>query len=86
MILSTVIPHGDFLLHLGYRQRGYREKQLEEPFPEAFELPKESHDYRGYLPASAKGGFAYFFSLGYFKCALALVRTALVITFYYNNT
>ena len=41
ILISTVLPYGDFLLHLGYRQRGYTVKANEEPFPDSFELPRD---------------------------------------------
>ena len=85
IILSTVIPHGDFLLHLGYRQRGYLPKALEEPFPDGFELQKEFSDYQGYLPSKARGGFNTFFILGYFRCLLVMIRVGLTIGFFYNT-
>ena len=46
-LFSTIVPHGDFLLHMGYRQRGYLEKGngAEELFPDGFELPKDYMDY-----------------------------------------
>jgi hypothetical protein len=42
LIISIYLPHGEFLLHFGYRQRGYNaNKGVEEPFPDGFEIPKE---------------------------------------------
>lgn len=81
-VFSTIIPHGDFLLHLGYRQRGFQTRKLEEPFPDGFELPTEQLEYTGYLPSRTRGGFIVFFILGYFRCVLAIIRTALVITYF----
>jgi hypothetical protein len=85
-LLSTIIPHGDFLLHLGYRQRGFKSKALEEPFPDGFEFTKEKFEYQGYLPSHTRGGFNTFFALGYYRCALSLIRTVLVLTIMYDNT
>lgn len=85
IFLSTILPHGDLLLHLGYRQRGYQAKSLEEPFPDGFEFQKELLDYQGYLPSQARGGFNTFFILGYIRCLLTLIRSICVIIFYYNT-
>jgi hypothetical protein len=50
VLFSSLIPHGEFLLHFGYRQRGYNiKKGVEEPFPDGFEIPWEKSDYQGYL-------------------------------------
>lgn len=84
--ISTIIPHGDFLLHLGYRQKGFQQRTLEEPFPDGFEFTKEKYEYQGYLPSKTLGGFNTFFALGYYRCALSLIRTCLVLSFFYDNT
>ena len=34
VIVSTIIPHGDFLLHLGYSHKGTNKIGIEEPFLE----------------------------------------------------
>jgi hypothetical protein len=81
VLFSTIIPYGDFLLHMGYRQRGYHPKPLEEPFPDGFEFPREPADYQGYLPRSTRGGFLVFFTLGYLKCFLTLLRMIVVIVY-----
>lgn len=85
-MVSSFWPYGDFLLHMGYRQRGYQVKQLEEPFPDGFEIPKDHCDYQGYLPRSTRGGFVYFFTIGYAKCALTCLRVSLMIIYMYNVT
>ena len=46
VLISSIIPHGELLLHFGYRQRGYNTKKgVEEPFPDGFEIPKDLSDY-----------------------------------------
>ena len=81
VLFSSIIPHGEFLLHFGYRQRGYNTKKgVEEPFPDGFEIPKELSDYQGYLTRSTRGGFFVFFVLGYVRCILILIRMALIFT------
>ncbi len=86
VLFSSLIPHGEFLLHFGYRQRGYNTKKgVEEPFPDGFELPKERLDYQGYLTNSTRGGFFVFFLLGFTRCALILIRMALIFTCYLDQ-
>jgi hypothetical protein len=81
VLFSSSIPHGEFLLHFGYRQRGYNTKKgVEEPFPDGFEIPKELSDYQGYLTHQTRGGFFVFFLLGYIRCILILIRMALIFT------
>jgi hypothetical protein len=82
ILLSVIIPHGDFLLHLGYYQRGYQKKGQEEPFPDGFELQKDLKDYQGYLSSSGRGGFNTFFVLGYIRCLFSLIRMVLTISFF----
>jgi uncharacterized membrane protein len=85
VFLSAILPHGDFLLHFGYRQRGYNKKTgIEEPFPDGFDIPKEAVDYQGYLRPT-KGGFFFFFVAGYSKCFYILLRMAMTLTFYFTN-
>lgn len=86
VFLSTILPHGDFLLHMGYRQRGYMTKALEEPFPDGFEFPRESVDLMGYLPRASRGGFLYFFGLGYLRCGLTLIRMGMSIGFVFGTS
>ena len=74
IFLSTIIPHGDFLLHLGYYQRGYQKKGQEETFPDGYELSKKTYDLQGYLSSRSRGGFNTFFMLGYIRCFLAMSR------------
>ena len=45
VLVSTIIPHGDFLLHLGYFHKGTNKIGIEEPFPDGFEIPKEPNGY-----------------------------------------
>ena len=81
VLFSSSIPHGEFLLHFGYRQRGYNTKKgVEEPFPDGFEIPKELSDYQGYLTHQKRGGFFVYFLLGYIRCILILIRMALIFT------
>ena len=71
VLISSLIPHGEFLLHFGYRQRGYNTKKgVEEPFPDGFEIPLEVSDFQGYLTQQTRGGFFFFFILGYIRCFL----------------
>jgi len=44
-IVTSTVPHGDFLLHLGYFHKGSNKRGLEEPFPDGFEIPKEPVSY-----------------------------------------
>lgn len=39
-VFISLLPHGDFLLHLGYKQIGFSIKGEEESFPVDFELPR----------------------------------------------
>jgi hypothetical protein len=81
VLFSSLIPHGEFLLHFGYRQRGYNTKKgVEEPFPDGFEIPKELSDYQGYLTHSTRGGFFVFFVLGYIRCILIIIRMTFIFT------
>jgi len=85
IFVSTIIPHGDFLLHMGYLHKGYNKANegIEEPFPDGFEIPKEPTAYKGYLKAQTRGGHFFFLSFGYAKCVLILIRMSLVLTFYF---
>jgi hypothetical protein len=43
---SLLIPHGDFLLHMGYNHKGINYNgAIEEPFPSDFEIPKVNRGY-----------------------------------------
>ncbi|CDW73946.1 spry domain containing protein [Stylonychia lemnae] len=79
ILFISLIPYGDFLLHLGYRQRGYLQQGSEEPFPDELNLPKgKPQQYQGYFNVT-RGGHFYFLSLGYFKCFTSLIRIVIWI-------
>lgn len=84
VIVSTIIPHGDFLLHLGYFHKGTNKIGIEEPFPDGFEIPKEPNGYQGYL-YHTRGGHFYFLTFGYAKCCLILIRMSVMLLFFFLN-
>ena len=83
VIISAVVPHGDFLLHMGYLHKGTNKRGIEEPFPDGFEIPKEPNSYQGYLKQQTRGGHFFLLTFGYVKCGLILIRMSLVLTFYF---
>lgn len=83
LIVSTVIPHGDFFLHLGYMHKGTNKRGIEEPFPDGLEIPKDQMDYQGYLITPTRGGHFYFLTFGYVKCFLIFIRMSLVLLAYF---
>jgi hypothetical protein len=82
VLISTIIPHGDFLLSLGYKQIGFLNKGVEEKIPDGFEIHSESNNLKGYLSNSTRGGHFYFMLIGHFRCLLILIRQSLLISFY----
>ena len=84
VIVSTIIPHGDFLLHLGCFHVGSNKIGIEEPFPDGFEIPKEPNGYQGYL-YHTRGGHFFFLTFGYVKCCLILIRMFVMLLFFFLN-
>lgn len=86
VVVSTIIPHGDFLLHLGYSHKGTNKIGIEEPFLgiDDYKIPKESNRYQGYL-YHTRGGHFYFLTFGYVKCCLILIRMSVILLFYFLN-
>lgn len=82
---SLLIPHGDFLLHMGYNHKGINFNcAIEEPFPLDFEIPLAVRGYQGYLKKT-RGGFFYFFLLGYLKSFLIFLRMSLILGYYFTE-
>ena len=79
ILIVSQFPYGDFLLHLGYRQIGYRDSPVLEPYPEDFTLPKHQIAYKGYLGKSTRGGHFYFLLMGYMKCLTQAIRLSIWI-------
>jgi hypothetical protein len=83
LVVSTIFPHGDFLLHMGYMHKGTNKRGKEEPFPDGFEIPKEQAAYQVYLNTQTRGGHFYFLTFGYIKCVLIFIRMTLILLFYF---
>jgi hypothetical protein len=67
---------------MGYNHKGINfNGGIEEPFPKDLEIPTAIHGYQGYLKKT-RGGFFYFFILGYLKTLLICIRMGLVLKYY----
>ena len=86
MFVSTAVPHGDFLLHMGYMQNGTKNVIgiPEEPYPGTLELPEECKEFKGYRDRSTRGGHYFFLVLGQFKIFLALIRMIILLIFVFS--